>query len=121
MRQIPVIWMCSLAPVHQLRTIGQGIVKSSTITSPITTVCLMTMVHPTNTAFPITVYRIIMVNLTTLVSSKTYLTMLSPTIPASPTHTATPHIMMDPNNPHPLPRILPMALSSPTVPMIRTT
>ncbi|MBV99383.1 Cation channel sperm-associated protein 1, partial [Eschrichtius robustus] len=79
----------------------------------ITKGCPNPMVSPTIMAYPLIV-----------VDLKTSMTMPSPTIPTTPTTpptTVRPTIMVEPTTPHPSSRILPVALSSPTIPMVRTT
>ena len=79
----------------------------------ITKGCPVPMVSPTIMAYPLIV-----------VDLKTSMTMPSPAIPTTPTTpptTVRPTIMVEPTTPHPSSRIPPVALSSPTIPMVRTT
>ncbi|KAJ8795701.1 hypothetical protein J1605_002463 [Eschrichtius robustus] len=88
---------------------SQAMVESTAITKG----CPNPMVSPTIMAYPLIV-----------VDLKTSMTMPSPTIPTTPTTpptTVRPTIMVEPTTPHPSSRILPVALSSPTIPMVRTT
>ncbi|OWK17422.1 hypothetical protein Celaphus_00013250, partial [Cervus elaphus hippelaphus] len=115
MRQTLMTQMYSLTLAHQPHTIGLAAVEFTTITK----VHPVTMVSPSIMAYPI-----IVVDLTTLMNSKTSMTMSSPAMPTTPTTPpvmVSPTIMVETTVPHPFPRILPMTLSSPTSPMVRTT
>ncbi|KAB1251743.1 Cation channel sperm-associated protein 1 [Camelus dromedarius] len=92
---------------------GQAIVQPTTVKSPVTAV------RPTFMAYPV-----ILVDLSTLVSSKTSVTMPSaaiPPTPPTPHATLRPTITAEPTTPHPFPWLLPMTLFPPTIPMVRTT
>ncbi|TKC36997.1 hypothetical protein EI555_002698, partial [Monodon monoceros] len=93
-RQTLMTQMCSLTPAHQPHTTGQAMVESTAITEG----CPVPMVSPTIMAYPLIVMDL-----------KTSMTMPSPAIPTAST------------TPHPSSRILPVVLSSPTIPMVRTT
>ncbi|XP_007171314.2 cation channel sperm-associated protein 1 [Balaenoptera acutorostrata] len=90
-------------------TDDSAMVESTAITKG----CPVPMVSPTIMAYPLIV-----------VDLKTSMTMPSPAIPTTPTTpptTVRPTIMVEPTTPHPSSRIPPVALSSPTIPMVRTT